>query len=200
MRLQNENDEARAEMLLHDGRFQKIRGEKPRAISSFNLFQTPVHIAELMAAMLPDHPAPRVLEPSAGLGRLFDAAYNRYGSAARYHLVEQSPECMAELYNRNLPVQLHQCDFLNLRVSGDFHAIIMNPPFKQGTDIKHIIHAREMLAPGGVLVALCYNGVRQNEQLRPIADSWEILPDNSFRESGTGASVAILTMHKLGTP
>jgi len=72
----------------------------------------------------------------------------------------------------------------------------MNPPFKQGRDVKHIEHALEMVRPGGRLVALCYNGTRQNEKLRPIADVWEVLPEKSFREEGTAASVAMLVIDK----
>lgn len=36
----------------------------------------------------------------------------------------------------------------------------------------------------------------KNEKLKPIADTWEILPEKSFRESGTSAGVALLTIIK----
>jgi hypothetical protein len=41
---------------------------------------------------------------------------------------------------------------------------------------------------------LCYNGARQNEQLKPIAYYWEVLPADSFKEAGTGASAALLVI------
>lgn len=36
----------------------------------------------------------------------------------------------------------------------------------------------------------------ENKQLRPLSDTWEVLPAKSFRESGTNVSVVMLTMHK----
>ncbi len=47
----------------------------------------------------------------------------------------------------------------------------MNPPFANGQDIKHITHALRYLSPGGRLVAICANGPRQNDKLRPIVDA-----------------------------
>jgi hypothetical protein len=47
----------------------------------------------------------------------------------------------------------------------------MNPPFANADDIKHIMHALKMLKPGGRLVAICANGPRQNDKLRPIVES-----------------------------
>lgn len=43
-------------------------GSAPRAVSAYQLFQTPKALAERMALMLPIHSGSRVLEPSAGLG------------------------------------------------------------------------------------------------------------------------------------
>jgi 16S rRNA G1207 methylase RsmC len=95
-------------------------------------------------------------------------------------------------------------DFLATTVQdlgGEFDAVIMNPPFKQGRDVKHILHALDMLKPGGRLVSLCYNGTKQNELLKPMACEWHELPANSFREEGTDASVALLVIDKeVGAP
>jgi 16S rRNA G1207 methylase RsmC len=90
-------------------------------------------------------------------------------------------------------------DFLEVTpedAGGPFDAVCMNPPFKQGTDVKHIRHALGMLKPGGLLVSLCYDGEKQNRVLKPIADTWEILPSGSFKSSGTMASVILLTMKR----
>lgn len=174
-------------------------GTAPRAVSAFQLFQTPLKIAARMIELAAEHvPAPRsILEPSAGLGRLFLPARGCWPAAA-YTLVELSPACVAELYAMTeglRGVDLRQNDFLDLKLCGQsFDTILMNPPFQRGLDIKHILHARRMLAPGGVLVGLCYNGVHQNKKLRSLCDSWEVLPAKSFRAEGTGADVALLTI------
>jgi hypothetical protein len=169
----------------------KIKQDGPtEAVSSFNLFQTPKDIASLMAGYLGPLDGLRCLEPSAGLGRLFKAC-----TGGEWVLVEQSNDLCRHLYE--LGVRLFNNDFLACgadRLGGKFDRILMNPPFKLGTDIRHINHAKTLLNPGGLLVALCYNGVKQNKHLRPIADTWEVLPEQSFRSEGTFASVALLTI------
>ncbi len=147
-------------------RFQRLAQDdaKPRAVSSFNLFQTPEPLADQVAQMLPLKG--RVLEPSAGLGRLYRAI--RKISDCYVTLVEISPDCCRELYREieaDPNATLIQEDFLQCDVAriGTFDGILMNPPFKQGRDIKHIEHALTFLNPGGTLVSLCANGPRQQK-------------------------------------
>jgi 16S rRNA G1207 methylase RsmC len=71
----------------------------------------------------------------------------------------------------------------------------MNPPFDMGSDIKHIKHAITFLKPGGRLVALCANGPRQQDQLQPLADHWEVLPEGSFKQVGTNVNMALLVIN-----
>ena len=79
---------------------------------------------------------------------------------------------------------------------GTFDRVVMNPPFENAVDIKHIMHAYGMLKPGGRLVALCANGPRQRFRLQPMASYWEDLPADSFKSQGTGVNVALLVMEK----
>jgi len=76
--------------------------------------------------------------------------------------------------------------------------IITLPPFGGAQDIAHILHARTFLAPGGQLVALCANGPRQIETLRPIvlgcSGIWEDLPHGTFAAQGTGVHVALIVL------
>ena len=76
--------------------------------------------------------------------------------------------------------------------------LIMNPPFENAVDIKHINHALTMLKPGGRLVALCTNGPRQREAFLDMAEYWEDLPAGSFKEAGTGVNVALMVITKEG--
>lgn len=59
-------------------------------------------------------------------------------------------------------------------------------------DIKHINHAIGFLAPGGILVALCANGPRQQQEFQAYAEHWEDLPAGSFKEAGTNVNVALM--------
>jgi len=198
--LQGATLDAGQEMEGEASRFARITNAEPtRAISAFNLFQTPEPLAARMAKMAAGRPGPW-LEPSAGLGRLYRAARGVYSGPIT--LVESAPDCAGELYRqtresaRDPGATLRQRDFLACDVAdlgGPFGAVIMNPPFKQGRDVKHIKHALGMLRPGGLLVALCYNGTRQNQELEPIADSWQVIA-GAFKEAGTRAEVALLTI------
>ena len=61
-----------------------------------------------------------------------------------------------------------------------YSRVIMNPPFSHGQDIRHILRAFSLLRPGGVLVAVCLNGPRQQEKLLPFSDIREELPRGTF--------------------
>lgn len=194
LQLRQKTREAEIEMVTERARFDAMRENGPtRAISSFNLFQTPPDVARQMAAMIGPTAGKRVLEPSAGLGAL----YNATDKVGEFVFVEQSAQCCAELYR--LGPKLIQGDFLETtpeRLGGLFDLVLMNPPFKMGTDIKHTRHALNMLKPGGQLVGLCFDGVRQNKILKPIVDSWEPLPADSFKSEGTRAGVVLITIRK----
>lgn len=140
----------------------------------------------------------KVLEPSAGTGRILRAIREITGGGAVRTAVEinsrlcdvlRISEAGAEVYNR---------DFLQCGPElGSFDAVIMNPPFVDASDIKHILHALPMLKPGGRMVAICADGPRQNAQLRPLVEerggTWEQLPKGTFSESGTEASTVLLS-------
>lgn len=200
--LLRENNEAGQTMETLRPRFDRIRNaEKGRIVTGFNLFQTPKELASRMASMLPSLKDDAViLEPSAGLGRLYSAVRDT-GFSGKIILVENNPDCMRELYDKSRGdnVELIQRDFTGTVKLMYCDAAIMNPPFKKGLDIKHIKHAYKIMRKGGVLVALCYNGVKQNKHLKPLCDTWEVLPQKTFKESGTNASVVLLTMKKQVT-
>ena len=62
--------------------------------------------------------------------------------------------------------------------------------------IKHILHATTLLNPGGRLVALCADGPRQREKLKPIAFAWIDLPLGSFKESFTSVAAAVVVIDR----
>lgn len=168
-------------------------GTAPVAVSGWNLFPTPPEIARRMVELGDVHDGDTVLEPSAGTGRILD----QLPVWARATAVEILPALQQHLFAAYPRVTLKTGDFLARTLAdlgGPFDRVIMNPPFQRGADVKHILHARDMLAPGGLLVALCYDGVTQRKRLQPLAASWEPLPARSFRSEGTGAGVVLLTM------
>jgi 16S rRNA G1207 methylase RsmC len=162
-----------------------------------------------MVEELSIEPGDTILEPSAGTGNLLDAIKTSYPMArfapdGEKPIIGQDINVMAIEINYSLAQLLrskgYSCingDFIDQNGNlGKFDRVIMNPPFEHGADIKHIKHAIDFLTPGGRLVALCANGPRQNEQLKPLAEnsggSWEVLPAGSFKNQGTGVNVAMM--------
>jgi SAM-dependent methyltransferase len=193
--------EAKAEeMETERERFRRLNSDesRPRTVVVPQLFQTPEPLAARLASMFGTFG--RTLEPSAGLGRLYRAIRN-VSTDCPIVLVEQSNDCCRELYgstNGDLNAQLVQGDFLTMGESklGTFDTILMNPPFKMGTDAKHVRHAMSLLRPGGRLVSLCANGPRQRASLQPIASQWIELPSGSFRSEGTNVEAAIVVIDR----
>ena len=194
--LRMENDQARYAMEEQRERFDRLAvrheaGTAPRAVSAFNLFQTPPEVAKRMAEALRLTGGP-ILEPSAGLGRLLDVVDPIPTTA-----IEIAPQLVQELYKQERDgVKLLQRDFLTVtpEETGLFEAVIMNPPFHMRADIKHIKHALTFLRPGGRLAALCMAGPHREKELKPLAETWEILPAKTFKETGTNIDVVFLTI------
>jgi len=179
-----------------------------QVVTAPQLFPTPPGLAARMVDLAGLAIGMRVLEPSAGTGRLLEALPGivPFGqmrqTALQVVAVEVNPALAARLACSGLAGTVRCADFLQCSADaedlGMFDAALMNPPFAQGADIEHITHALTMLKPGGRLVALCANGPRQNARLRPMVEArggeWEDLPPDTFEEEGTSARVALITM------
>lgn len=171
-----------------------------QVVSAPQLFPTPPDVAARMVELAGEfHIDTRVLEPSAGTGNLI-AAVRAVSKAAPITAIEVNEALCRSLRHRfDIPVQ--GADFLTCEPEslGAFDIILMNPPFRNADDIKHIEHARRLLKPGGRLVAICANGSRQRDTLQPHADTWEELPEGTF--DGTGVRAVLLTISgQGGTP
>lgn len=187
-----------------DAQFRELKeairsGNVPRVevVRATGFYPTPPELAARVAQLADVQPGARVLEPSAGSGNLIAALPN----------IRPDGEMVAVELNSKLAQALqphadtvHCADFLDLTPDdlGTFDRVLMNPPFDDGADVRHIEHARKFLKPGGRLVAICANGPRQNAKLRPIVEesggTWEDLPPDSFRSSGTSVNVALLSL------
>lgn len=167
----------------------------PQAIAAFQLFQTPVELAAKMATLLNGLTPLRgklMLEPSAGLGRLIDAALP-YGP--RIVAVEANADChrhLAATYGADHAV-VH-ADFLSMtpppfqaQTSNPpgYDAVLMNPPFTMRSDLAHLKHALRMLRPGGYAVALLMDSPNRYH-LKTSAVHWEHVPPGTFKDTSVG--------------
>jgi protein-L-isoaspartate O-methyltransferase len=142
----------------------------------------------------------RILEPSAGTGNIVraiqEANQSLMADSCEVHAVEIN-STLAHGLEKLLGDDVVCADFLQCNGNlGKFDRILMNPPFENGSDIKHIKHAAGFLNPGGRLVAICGNGPRQRAELMPLADTWEDLPEGSFKSQGTNVNTAMLVIQK----
>jgi phospholipid N-methyltransferase len=210
---------------LHSAHIEAIEPEKPDAaafdamkdqlkagvavVSAPQLFPTPPELAKRMADEAGALAGKRILEPSAGTGNILRAILNNATGAECVHIlaieVNHSLVKVLEqqrrktLYANESNFQIRCADFLECAGDlGKFDCILMNPPFANAQDIKHIQHALTMLKPGGRLIAICANGPKQNQILKPIVDdhggTWEVLPPGTFKDSGTNVSSVMLSV------
>jgi len=200
--LRAETAEAGERMEAMRSRFDRLKtrhedGTAPQAVSSFNLFQTPAHLAARLVAAAGVQPGARVLEPSAGLGRLLDALEDY--KPGEVVAVESSPDCAGVLYRAERQgVTIKQRDFLETSPEelGTFDSVVMNPPFHMRADIRHIEHALTFLKPGGTLAALCMDGHLREEKLRHRSATWERIESGTFAAEGTKVATILLTIVK----
>ncbi|MGV1047648.1 MAG: class I SAM-dependent methyltransferase [Solirubrobacterales bacterium] len=193
-----DNDAHRFAMEEMRPRFDRMadrheNGTAPRAVAAFQLFQTPPPIAAQLVAALELNRSDRVLEPSAGLGRILDAISKT--PAWDVTAIEMAPQCAGELFRQERPeVRILQRDFLAVDPAeiGLFDAVAMNPPFHMRADIRHIEHARKFLKPGGRLAALCFNTPSRKIAFSSSFESWTDLPEASFAKEGTRVPVALV--------
>jgi protein-L-isoaspartate O-methyltransferase len=160
------------------------------------LFPTPPDLAARMVETAQISNGDTILEPSAGTGNLAQAILTAF-PLNLVRCVEINQPLSDLLKKQGLPIICG--DFLEQNENlGQFDRVVMNPPFANGQDVRHIQHALKFLKPGGRLVALCANGPKQRETLKPLAEEsggwWKDLPADSFKEAGTNVSTAMLVI------
>lgn len=172
-------------------------------------FPTPLPIVEKMADWAEltffNSPDVRMLEPHGGGGAIADLM-KKLAPEAQLDVVEFLSINASRL--RTKGYSPFEMDFLEFKPEYQYDVILMNPPFSLEGDkqayMTHILHAYSLLREGGVLVAIAptnftYRGdKRTTEFFEMIGElgEWAELPANTFKESGTAVSTAIIYMKK----
>jgi predicted RNA methylase len=175
----------------------------------FGFFETPPELAREIVLRARIGHGDRILEPSAGRGRIAQPAR---ATGADVTCVEIQGDHVRFLRGLGF-VNVFEADFLSMPLTSlvgappvGFDAILMNPPFAGQVDIDHVLHAFGMLRPGGTLVSVMAAGVtfRENQKTRGFREfvsecaygSIEPLPDGTFEESGTGVRTVLVTLRQ----
>lgn len=165
---------------------------------TFQFFETPATVAAELVAMADIPEGARVLEPSAGAGRIVAALRS---AGVEPDACELMPKNVATL--SGIGVRLVGDDFLKLE--GSYDRIVANPPFSGGQDVDHVTQMWRLLAPGGRLVSVMspawrYRTAGRWAAFRALAESvdaeWHELPAGSFVESGTSVSTGVIVMDR----
>lgn len=177
----------------------------------FGYYPSPKAVVDRLVELAELHPRHKVLEPSAGRGAIAKGVSRIARNVWCCELLKDNCDALNESRNRGewglADSIVSNLDFLTTTASpvklGKFDRVVMNPPFEKQHDILHVLHALTFLRPTGVLVSVMSASVtfRENKTTTSFYETVkamggkltiEKLPENSFRESGTGVNTVIV--------
>lgn len=176
-------------------------------------FRTPDDLADLMVdSAFIQHADARVLEPSAGDGRIVRAIYRKHPHLQHVQCVEINKERADYLQVQGFNVVHTSFQRYALDTRDRFDAILMNPPFTTPGDtlawLTHVELAMTLLRPGGRLVAIVSaaitfrSGPRFEALREAVGDDITVLPRETFKDAGTTFQTAMIEIYSGsgGTP
>lgn len=169
-------------------------GEFKSLVQEYQFFPTPDELAKRIVELAEISEGDSCLEPSAGRGNI-----------AKYmpgcDCIELNPDNRRYLKENGFNV-IHD-DFMTFEPDKEYDVIVMNPPFCKGQDARHITKAINIAKK--TIIAIAGGGVAfrsdkiYTDLRKLIADhggTIEQLPQNSFKESGTGAGTVLIIVRK----
>lgn len=179
-----------------------LSGEYSDVKKEFQFFETPKELAQKLCDMAEITSDCSVLEPSVGKGRIADEIIKRNPKDLRCYEINKD----LEKFLSEKEYSVNFGDFLTAseeEINAD--RIVMNPPFSKQQDIDHVYKAFEVLNPDGILVSVMstshtYRTNRKSELFRDFLEMTdaevEILPEGTFKESGTMVRSCIVKIRK----
>ena len=175
-----------------------LTGEIGNRKQELGIFYTPDALAFRAAQALSIQPGMTLLEPSAGRGALAKAARGFGARVICWDIVPRHVEVL-----REEGFTAAEGDFMKVVPQGAlFDFVLMNPPFSKQEDARHFLHALDFLKPGGRIVAILsasvtFRDTPRYRQIRDLPDiSIDVLPEGSFKESGTMVNAALVIFDK----
>ena len=179
-------------------------------------FETPPELARQLVGMAAVQSGYFCLEPSAGNGRIVTALVESgvkslIACERDSHRREEIKHLFAQLVTQERIVcgmTLEVDDFMSVALGEPVDRVVMNPPFTKvgrGDHLDHVRHAFKMLKSDGILVSVLPVSVefRQDRRYREFRAWYEELggeltplPEDSFKNSGTGVRTCVLKITK----
>lgn len=190
----SEDLEATFRWILESGEVETLKEYRER----FQFFPTPQKLAEYLVQLAEIENDSSILEPSAWQWAIL-WEFPHYNRCFAVELDINNFNILQEKYSQTKLNILKQ-DFLEYK-DGIFDRIIMNPPFANSQDVKHILHAYSLLQEGGTLVSVASYNIRTREwklydDLRALPIEWFEVDSGAFKESGTMVNTVILRIFK----
>jgi predicted RNA methylase len=114
-------------------------------------FPTPEPIVERLLALAEIEPGCELLEPSAGRGAIAKPAVGR---GAIVDCVEIDEARAEHIRSAGYARKVITADFLDVKVERRYQRAVLNPPFGNRQDVRHVERALRFVEPGGLVVAV----------------------------------------------
>jgi type I restriction-modification system DNA methylase subunit len=171
----------------------------------FQEFYTPEIVAAEIVELAKITPEMIVLEPSAGEGAFVKEILRFTYKVFAVEINPRSVEILRKIPSID-PQFVFEEDFLSYNlVDVKFDKIIMNPPFTEDQDIKHITHAYQFLKSGGELFSIMspgftFGSTKNRKGFKKLVeDHGEIVkeyPEGTFKDSGTNVRTVLVKLTK----
>jgi len=178
-------------------------GEITDIYKELQFFETPKAVVDQMLEYADIKLTDTILEPSAGKGAIASALV---GLGCQLTLFEIYLD-FAGILSGKFDCTVVNKDFLTANPAyAQYDKIVANPPFTKEQDVDHASKMLDFLKPGGTLVCIMASSVmwRTNQKTKLFHMRLEHdtdyefieLPENSFKESGTGVNTVMLVAEK----
>lgn len=164
--------------------------------------ETPMQVIQKLLENLEIKKGDRILEPSAGYGILAKGIKNKYPWAT-LECVELNQTCKQSLSEKGFKIV--GSDFFLFNPSYRYDYIIAAPNFRDNIDCKHVMKMYDHLKHGGTISSIMSPyWMTGNSELQISFRQWlnnkkysiEVLPDNTFMESGETVPTIIIKIYK----
>ncbi|MFL4950572.1 class I SAM-dependent methyltransferase [Streptomyces sp. MMS24-I31] len=165
-------------------------------------YPTPEPVVEQLLDLAELDSGCQVLEPSAGRGAIAEPAAAR---GATVDCIELDPGRADHIRAGGYARSVTNADFLSVRVERRYQRVIMNPPFADRQDIRHVERALRFVQPGGLVVAVMFGSLsfrtdrlttdflaRVREARGTVTD----LPDDAFPSVGVRTVIAVIPVRE----
>ncbi|MER6370717.1 class I SAM-dependent methyltransferase [Streptomyces mirabilis] len=168
-------------------------------------FPTPKPLVEQLLDLAELGAGCEVLEPSAGCGAIAEAAVAR---GAVVDCIELDTARAEHIRAGGYAREVTAADFFSVKVQRRYRRVIMNPPFADRQDIRHVQRALRFVQPGGLVVAVMYGSLLYRSdrkamdfraRVREARGTITELPDDAF-PVGVSTVVAVIPVREPAPP